>query len=343
MTSPQLPNATDSYQDLYQAALDVARAAERVSSRRSESRRRLLSRQTTSNTMDNVYENPENGMMESFHSELSGRTESTLDDEQRRRMSQSTGNLNLVHVGGGGDRGRSMRRQVALTSATATASASASAAASPLPPPPIELEDEDVLERLRDEGRPGVTRSKSRSLSVVRTTSGKGKGRRTAGVAFMSIGLVLGYGSIGSTGVSNRGMGEVIGGSAITASTSSYPSMPIRHPQPFAFSPTPPPSFSVITMEFAHSHDHEHPEPPPEPYSMKRLVGRTSAWACTTLYLTSRLPQIWKNVRLPLFFLCPFCEADSEPVYAEISRGIIDIPILLCLLRESDLCGFYPP
>ncbi|KAH9946113.1 PQ loop repeat-domain-containing protein [Epithele typhae] len=25
------------------------------------------------------------------------------------------------------------------------------------------------------------------------------------------------------------------------------------------------------------------------------LIGRISAWACTTLYLTSRLPQIWKN------------------------------------------------
>ena len=28
----------------------------------------------------------------------------------------------------------------------------------------------------------------------------------------------------------------------------------------------------------------------------KRIVGRLSAWTCTTLYLTSRLPQIWKNV-----------------------------------------------
>jgi len=33
--------------------------------------------------------------------------------------------------------------------------------------------------------------------------------------------------------------------------------------------------------------------------SMKRIIGRISAWLCTTLYLTSRLPQIWKNVRAP--------------------------------------------
>lgn len=29
----------------------------------------------------------------------------------------------------------------------------------------------------------------------------------------------------------------------------------------------------------------------------ERTIGRIFAWMCTTLYLTSRLPQIWKNVR----------------------------------------------
>jgi solute carrier family 66 (lysosomal lysine-arginine transporter), member 1 len=28
----------------------------------------------------------------------------------------------------------------------------------------------------------------------------------------------------------------------------------------------------------------------------QRVIGRIFAWVCTTLYLTSRLPQIWKNV-----------------------------------------------
>ncbi|EPQ58337.1 hypothetical protein GLOTRDRAFT_137075 [Gloeophyllum trabeum ATCC 11539] len=32
-----------------------------------------------------------------------------------------------------------------------------------------------------------------------------------------------------------------------------------------------------------------------EDASMERIIGRIFAWACTTLYLTSRLPQIWKN------------------------------------------------
>jgi solute carrier family 66 (lysosomal lysine-arginine transporter), member 1 len=38
-------------------------------------------------------------------------------------------------------------------------------------------------------------------------------------------------------------------------------------------------------------HDEESP-------SMERIIGRIFAWACTTLYLTSRLPQIWKNVSI---------------------------------------------
>lgn len=36
---------------------------------------------------------------------------------------------------------------------------------------------------------------------------------------------------------------------------------------------------------------------PPSDPSTEYIIGRISAWVCTTLYLTSRLPQIWKNVR----------------------------------------------
>lgn len=36
--------------------------------------------------------------------------------------------------------------------------------------------------------------------------------------------------------------------------------------------------------------------PPAAGPPLDRVIGRISAWTCTTLYLTSRLPQIWKNV-----------------------------------------------
>ena len=37
----------------------------------------------------------------------------------------------------------------------------------------------------------------------------------------------------------------------------------------------------------------QQPEPAP---STEFIIGRIYAWICTVLYLTSRLPQIWKNV-----------------------------------------------
>lgn len=43
--------------------------------------------------------------------------------------------------------------------------------------------------------------------------------------------------------------------------------------------------------------DSPHEEPPSSDPSAERVLGRIFAWLCTTLYLTSRLPQIWKNVR----------------------------------------------
>jgi uncharacterized protein with PQ loop repeat len=35
--------------------------------------------------------------------------------------------------------------------------------------------------------------------------------------------------------------------------------------------------------------------PPPPDVPTERILGRIFAWLCTTLYFTSRLPQIWKN------------------------------------------------
>lgn len=36
---------------------------------------------------------------------------------------------------------------------------------------------------------------------------------------------------------------------------------------------------------------------PVEPPSLERMIGRMSAWTCTILYMTSRLPQIWTNMQ----------------------------------------------
>lgn len=64
-------------------------------------------------------------------------------------------------------------------------------------------------------------------------------------------------------------------------------------------------------------HNPEHPGHVPSLSTRewwKRVIGRISAWVCTTLYLTSRLPQIWKNYQRKsveglsiLLFVFAFC------------------------------------
>ncbi|KAJ7741522.1 PQ loop repeat-domain-containing protein [Mycena maculata] len=66
---------------------------------------------------------------------------------------------------------------------------------------------------------------------------------------------------------------------------------------PVAFAPATGPHINHV--HFVRSDDppsHEpHHDPIPTDPSNERVLGRFFAWLCTTLYLTSRLPQIWKN------------------------------------------------
>jgi hypothetical protein len=64
------------------------------------------------------------------------------------------------------------------------------------------------------------------------------------------------------------------------------------------------PSVDVNGMVLSFEHQDTPTEPLHEPHhSTERTLGRIFAWLCTTLYLTSRLPQIWKNVS---DFACSF-------------------------------------
>jgi hypothetical protein len=57
---------------------------------------------------------------------------------------------------------------------------------------------------------------------------------------------------------------------------------------------TPDSAFDLLSIPFLGEAPHN--EPYPGAPSPERVLGRIFAWLCTTLYLTSRLPQIWKNV-----------------------------------------------
>ena len=51
-----------------------------------------------------------------------------------------------------------------------------------------------------------------------------------------------------------------------------------------------------LELDFAYPRDDTRDEFPPNQPSTEQVLGRIFAWLCTTLYFTSRLPQIWKNV-----------------------------------------------
>lgn len=236
-----------SYAAIYEAALDVARAAERAV-------KRSQSRQHRQNTSEEG-----RGMMASFHSDMTASTAG----EGSGNMSQSVGNL----MGG---RGRSLNR-VADEFANAD-----------------EVDEEVQGSLTTQEEMRQAARSQSRSLSLVRGAGGRG-GRRAAGVAFMSLGLLVGWG--GWNGQPPGQGGVVLANSVVSASRVIWPT---RHPHPFL--PLPSTSASNIVLL---EHTSAPSLPPPdhdEAPSLQRVIGRISAWSCTTLYLTSRLPQIWKNV-----------------------------------------------
>ncbi|KZV69470.1 PQ-loop-domain-containing protein [Peniophora sp. CONT] len=67
------------------------------------------------------------------------------------------------------------------------------------------------------------------------------------------------------------------------------------HPLVPVDAPPPETSAEVLVSFESPPLDGEFSEQMGDGSSMERIIGRIFAWACTTLYLTSRLPQIWKN------------------------------------------------
>jgi len=155
--------------------------------------------------------------------------------------------------------------------------------------------------------------------------------RRATGIAFLSVGLLFTIGNYGSGGAGGALMRRTTGGEAWSTgieierrrgpveSTSWIDELRLnvlRHPSPsssLSRRSTYPLDVSIIDSatrrqdqdEPGHDGDREGDgdrDPPPQGTDWERVIGRTSAWLCTTLYLTSRLPQIWRNVRSSFFF-----------------------------------------
>lgn len=177
-----------------------------------------------------------------------------------------------------------------------------------------------------------VMPTSSAPATVKRTTSSGGQRPRAVGVVFMSVFLLAGIGRTsikgmqqgkrgGDVGEEERGHVIVPQAASIWDSSSSnqhhsnrnqqqlesvtIPVGYVRQPDTATYITIPIQPNAATTKQFSLSsphqpdsqHDGEKGDKPPNGQGhYQRIVGRVSAWVCTTLYLTSRLPQIWKNV-----------------------------------------------
>lgn len=102
-------------------------------------------------------------------------------------------------------------------------------------------------------------------------------------------------------------------------------------------------------------------------HDQELIIGHIFAWVCTTLYLTSRLPQIWKNVSVFLIFSCSsFTHILCSSTFYQYARksvevcfpmqnsslplvmlsaclpGTINVSLCLCIPRKRLLCRLHP-
>jgi len=115
--------------------------------------------------------------------------------------------------------------------------------------------------------------------------------RRGASMIFMGAWALFGIGTLGIRRYPTEGgavaqPGRVLSSPSLATTSSLFP--PPAHESP---------PLAAVDLAFDTLHNEHITEtgrPPTRP-PLQRVIGRVSAWTCTTLYLTSRLPQIWKN------------------------------------------------
>ncbi|KAJ8502902.1 hypothetical protein ONZ45_g11335 [Pleurotus djamor] len=129
--------------------------------------------------------------------------------------------------------------------------------------------------------------------------------RRGASLVFLGAWTLLSVGTLASsrrgippTVVSDLGRVVSVGGIRIPFADVTVPHDDSSHPIPSSSSD--PIEINLPLLQEPPQLP-EPPNPPPPPHSddpdlsSERILGRIFAWLCTILYLTSRLPQIWKN------------------------------------------------
>jgi hypothetical protein len=148
-----------------------------------------------------------------------------------------------------------------------------------------------------DEVEVEVELAGSRAASAHRASSRAS--RRGAGMVLLGVGMLFSVGAL--TNARSRPLTERDNSVGLVLADEAI----IPHPMTVssvraASYHNSPPDAGIVTVELHPTlgQDELRYQPQDSP-SAERIIGRMFAWLCTSLYLTSRLPQIWKNVSLP--------------------------------------------
>ena len=140
------------------------------------------------------------------------------------------------------------------------------------------------INHLPDRDLESHERSSNEPPTPVISRRGSRASRRGSTMVFLGVWVLFGIGTFASRRTDmalspSNGIGRVL----VSGHT------PIYHSHPDL------PKLSVNELD---TFDSVYPrdDTPNEFPSNEQILGRIFAWLCTTLYLTSRLPQIWKNV-----------------------------------------------
>lgn len=121
--------------------------------------------------------------------------------------------------------------------------------------------------------------------------AGSRASRRSAGMVLLSVWALFGFGSI----VNTRYRPMVDPTTSVGTVLTPAPSLSVPPLSPTTLFDTPV-SQSFTHLELPYQDNSPMHLQSERSLTSNHIIGRIFAWLCTTLYLTSRLPQIWKNV-----------------------------------------------
>ena len=146
-------------------------------------------------------------------------------------------------------------------------------------------------------------RPSDESLTPVASRRGSRASRRGSTMVFLGAWALFGIGTFASrrTGMSMSTTNDI--GRVLVSGHNVENLTPIYHSHP-DLSNSSVNELGTFHPHFAYPRD-DIRDAFPQQSPSEQILGRIFAWLCTTLYLTSRLPQIWKNVSHNNYLLTP--------------------------------------